>query len=238
MDKHFEIKIFDSCQNLPKSNWTKQIIAYEKAFAVKWYAIFAFVEKEFVGFLRLLRNPDDVCQWYICDVHTVSKYQRMGIASEMYFTAIHLVREYDQATHIAASVSASNLPSIHLHNKLGFVNSTEKSRFADFNFEEDETLYYYWLANRFPAKNTPIHRDLLLPMWISYKQEKGECGHMQDWENELVHSLNKATVSDDFTFDIIWSGNYAIGFVMASTESVELYIVPQWQGRNLENCKL
>lgn len=77
MDKHFEIKIFDSCKNLPKNNWTEQIIAYEKAFAVKWYAIFTFDGKEIVGFLRLLRNPDDVCQWYICDVHTTPQHQRI-----------------------------------------------------------------------------------------------------------------------------------------------------------------
>ena len=58
MDRHIEIKIYDSCCDLPECRWKGMIVDFEKEFAVKTYAVFAYIQDEMVGFMRVLRNPD------------------------------------------------------------------------------------------------------------------------------------------------------------------------------------
>ena len=186
MNKTYELRVYDSLEYLPSNCWKKEsIVDFEKTFAVKWYIIFAYDGESIIGSLRILRNPDDISNWYICEVHTLEQYRRIGIATKMYTVAFNLIKEYFAASSITVSISASNKASICLHNKLGFRNTSNVSMFADFCFEADETMYSLWLAQCYPAKNTPVHLDLLRPMWINYMNEIEE----HDSEEELVNGL-------------------------------------------------
>ena len=130
----------------------------------------------------------------------------------MYDEAIELINQYHQAADIITSVSAKNKASIALHKKLGFYDSEIKSKFLDFQFEDDETIYHYWLSKYYPAKNVPIHIEMLFPMWKKYMIEIGEEETDDDLLNGLVARINIANSNENVYFDMIWSGNIAIGF--------------------------
>ena len=244
MNRDIEIKVFDSCNNLPDSVWSEMTRELEKEFAVKWYVIFAYSRDEIVGFMRILRNPDNVCQWYIGDVYVCEEARRRGIAKQMYDEAIELINQYHQAADIITSVSAKNKASIALHKKLGFYDSEIKSKFLDFQFEDDETIYHYWLSKYYPAKNVPIHIEMLFPMWKKYMIEIGEEETDDDLLNGLVARINIANSNENVYFDMIWSGNIAIGFAFYSVDGgikgvippgygyiMELYIEDSWRRR-------
>lgn len=243
MNKTYEIKIFDSCQYLPADAWKKESIRdFEKTFAVKWYAIFTYDGETIIGSLRVLRNPDDISNWYICDVFTLAEYRHMGIATKMYEAAFDLIREYEAASCITVSISGANVPSICLHKKLGFRDTAKASQFANFCFEADETIYSLWLTSRYPAKNVPIHLDILRPMWIQYRNELGKCESEDVLISELQDRINLSENNEHIFFDIIWSGNDAIGFAFYSTDAdiqnrilsecgyiKDLYLLEQWR---------
>lgn len=243
MNKTYEIKIFDSCEHLPANAWKKESIRdFEKTFAVKWYAIFTYDGETIIGSLRVLRNPDDISNWYICDVFTMAEYRHMGIATKMYEAAFDLIREYEAASCITVSISATNVPSLYLHKKLGFCDTAKASQFANFCFEADETIYSLWLTSRYPARNVPIHLDILRPMWIQYRNELGKCESEDILISELQDRINLSENNEHIFFDIIWSGNDAIGFVFYSVDGdtqkqvssegdyiKDLYLLEQWR---------
>lgn len=244
MDRHIEIKIYDSCCDLPECRWKGMIVDFEKEFAVKTYAVFAYIQDEMVGFMRVLRNPDNVCEWYTCDVHVSVGYRRQGIAIFMYEKAIEVVSEYYRATNIMASISAMNTASVQLHEKIGFIPSGIKSRFAHNIFEEDETMYYYWLAKLYPAKNVPVHIEKLFPMWKKYMIEIGEADSDIKLLDALKSRINLSEVHDNIFFEIIWSGNNVIGFAFYSIDGgikdaipsgygyiMEFFILPEWRNK-------
>lgn len=234
MNRNIEIKVFDSCYNLPDSVWSEMTRELEKEFAVKWYVIFAYSRDEIVGFMRILRNPDNVCQWYIGDVYVCEEARRRGMAKQMYDEAIELLNQYHQATDIITSVSAKNKASIALHKKLGFYDSGIKSKFVDFQFEDDETMYHYWLSKYYPAKNIPIHIEMLFPMWKNYMIEIGEEETDDDLLNGLVARINIANSNENVYFDMIWSGNNAIGFVFYSIDGGIKGVIPPGYGYIME----
>ena len=246
MNKEIEIKVFDSLGNLPDCRWTDMIEDFEKEFAVKWYAIFAYKQDDIIGFMRVSRNPDDICEWYISDVHVNNEHQRRGIATCMYKKAIQIVNKFECATNIIVSVSASNEPSVALHKKIGFIDQETKPKFANYIFEEDETKYCYWLSNCYPAKNVPAHIDILFPMWKKYMSEIGENDSESDMLDGLCSRINIANTHDNIFFEMIWSGNNAIGFAFYSIDGgiknlipsgygyiMEFYVLPEWRKKRI-----
>lgn len=247
MNKTYELRVYDSLEYLPSNCWKKEsIVDFEKTFAVKWYIIFAYDGESIIGSLRILRNPDDISNWYICEVHTLEQYRRIGIATKMYTVAFNLIKEYFAASSITVSISASNKASICLHNKLGFRNTSNVSMFADFCFEADETMYSLWLAQCYPAKNTPVHLDLLRPMWINYMNEIEEHDSEEELVNGLQTRIRLSENQEQIFFEIIWSGDTAIGFAFYSVDGgiqnlipagygyiMEFYLLNQWRKRGI-----
>lgn len=247
MIREIKIKIYDTWDNFPECHWKDVIMDFEREFAVKQFAIFAYVEDEIVGFMRVLRNPNDVCEWYTCDVHVVDANRRKGVATLMYMKTIKIVEQFERATKIIASLSASNEASVQLHKKIGFVDTGMASVFADYTFDEDETMYCYWLeAKLYPAKNVPVHMEKLFPMWKAYMSEIGEDGTEDELLEELICRLNISESNENVFFDIIWSGSDAIGFAFYSVDGgiknvipsgygyiMEFFITPQWRRRNI-----
>lgn len=247
MNRKIEIKIYDTWDYLPKCCLKEMIVDFEKEYAVKQYAIFAYVESEMAGFMRVLRNPDNVCEWYTCDVHVTEQYKRKGIATLMYKKTMEIVSGYERATKIITSISASNEASARLHKKLGFIDTGIISSFADYEFEKDETIYCFWLeAKLYPAKNVPIHREILLPMWKTYMTEIGENDADESLRNGLINRLNISQSNANIFFEIMWSGNTAIGFVFYSIDGgikdvipsgygyiMEFFVLPEWRKKNI-----
>ncbi|BCN32305.1 GNAT family N-acetyltransferase [Anaeromicropila herbilytica] len=264
MEQNIEIRIIDSYLNLSENYWTElgqfystilkcstceanqhiKLFGYEKMYAVKWYELLAYSKNKLVGFMRVLRNPDSVTEWYTCDLHVLDGYKQQGIATKMYNEAINIILEYDAAERIITSISCSNAPSIVLHEKLGFHNTRKKSVFADFQFEEDETLYEFWLINKYPVKNTETHLKILLPMWIEYIYETGKGGSEAQLKIELQKRISNSMNNDNIYIDLIFSGNNAIGFICYEiTDGIknlipsgygyikDIYIKPTWRKR-------
>ena len=249
MNSKIEIKIYDTWDNLPACRWKELIVDFEKEFAVKQYAIFVYVENEIVGFMRVLRNPDDVCEWYTGDVYVCDKYRRKGIATLMYKKTIEIVAEYGRATKIITSISASNVASIKLHKKIGFIDTGITPSFANYGFEKDATKHCYWLeAQLFPsrnARNVPIHMEKLFPMWKAYMIEIGEKDTDEDLRNGLINRLNTQSHGNIF-FELMWCGYNMVGFVFYSVDGgikdvilpgygyiMEFFITPQWRGKKI-----
>jgi ribosomal protein S18 acetylase RimI-like enzyme len=264
MEENIEIKIIDSYLNLSEDYWTElgqfyssilkcstyeaiqsiKLFSFEKEFAVKWYELLAYSQEKVVGFMRVLRNPDRVTEWYTGDVHVLVGYKKQGIATKMYSKAIDIILEYEAAERIITSISCRNVPSIALHEKLGFHNTKMKSVFANFLFDEDDTLHERWLMNKYPVKDMEIHHKILLPMWIEYMFEIGEGGSESELMIELQKRINISIKNDYIYFDIIFSGNNAIGFIFYSIDGgikdlippgygyiMEIYIQPSWRKR-------
>lgn len=253
MNNTFEIKIIDSYRNLPTCHHTQMeqflmhiyhcsleeakshldfFQQFEKDYAVKWFEILTYLHSDIVGYMRILRNPDNSTNWFFCDVHTHPDYRRLGIATKMYYFAFQLLKEYEQTTHITASVSATNTSSMELHKKLGFIPSTTKPAFANFLFEPDETLYYYWLPTLYPFQNTNCHIKILEPMWFAY--QKGT-------DNRIALSAKILTVSSqENTFlKIIWLGNTVAGFIIYYKDAEKLFVLDlflnlEWHNKNIE----
>lgn len=247
MNTTYEIKIYDSCEQLPTNCWKKDsIIEFEKTFAVKWFLILSYDKNTIIGSLLILRNPDDISNWYICNLHTLAEYRRMGVATKMYNAALDIIKEFYLASTITASISADNTASICLHNKLGFRNTSKASEFADFCFEADETMYSLWLAERYPAKSVPIHLDILQPMWISYMNEIGEHDSEEELAKGLQARIRLSENQEHIFFDIIWSGDESIGFAFYSVDGgirnlipagygyiMEFYLLEHWRKRGI-----
>lgn len=198
--------------------------SFEKEYAVKWFEIAAYQAKEMVGFMRLLRDPDDDTRWFVCDVHTAIKCRRNGIATKMLESAIETVKGFESAEYIVSSISASNKSSIGLHEKLGFTDTKVYPQFANFEFEDDETEYKLRILLEYPAKNIDSHRRILYKLMRRYMEK-------QMSQKKDIYVLNKGPYSlsdsarivkkmisvaesdeNEGELAIIWNGNNPIGF--------------------------
>ena len=107
---------------------------YESEYAVKWFEVLAsdITENRIVGYLRCFRNPDDVKQWYIGDVHVRAGYRKQGIATRMYQKVFSELERFEAAENVISAVRKDNKNSIGLHEKMGFVDTKEPCVFAAF----------------------------------------------------------------------------------------------------------
>ncbi len=85
-----------------------------------------------------------------------------------------------------------------------------------------------------PAKNVPIHIEMLFPMWKKYMIEIGEEETDDDLLNGLVARINIASSNENVYFDMIWSGNNAIGFAFYSIDGSIKGVIPQGYGYIME----
>ena len=90
---------------------------YEKDYAVKWFEVTAWEDGAVVGYLRCLRDPNDVRRWYVGDVHVRVAFFRKGVATAMYELMIATVQEYEAAEKLIAAIKRDNVRSIGLHKK-------------------------------------------------------------------------------------------------------------------------
>ncbi len=184
--------------------------AFEYEYAVKWFEISAFYHDEIVGFMRMLRNPDDDSEWYICDVHAANKYRHRGIASAMYKEAFQLVKSYESVEYIMASVSASNTKSIGLHQKFGFVDTGKYPHFCNFSFDDDETMLKCRILTEYPAFNGDVHRRILYRLMRQYFAKEGLTTERP--ADRVKKMFKKMENHPDCKFGIIWCGNNPVGF--------------------------
>lgn len=252
-----EIRVDDSFDTLPDHPWKDTTEWFEYTYAVKWFAVQAYLKDELVGFMHVFRNPDDVCNWYFCDVHTVGEYRRQGIATKMYEKAISLVYQYDKAYRITASLHKENIASIRLHEKIGFRNTNIPSVFPGMIFESEETLYEYYFIFEYPAKNTEIHRNHLKQLGELYCQESGkkycketgmedctDAGRIEakDFVKQLWDYLEESERTKNLQVLLLWAGDQTVGFrVVSNSESeqenvLKKYICLKWQEYNKRGC--
>lgn len=252
-----EIRVDDSFDTLQDHPWKETTEWFEYTYAVKWFAVQAYKKDELVGFMHVFRNPEDVTNWYFCDVHTMGEHRRQGIATKMYEKAISLVYQYDKAYRITASLHRDNTVSIGLHEKFGFRNTGEASAFPGMIFEPEETMYEYYFVFEYPARNTEIHRNHLKQLGELYCQEpcRNYCKEtgMEDCTDAGVREkkvfverlwsyLEESEQNEKLQVLLLWAGDQTVGFrVVLLTENgqenvLEEYICTKWKGYALRGC--
>lgn len=204
--EEFELIVDDSLLTLKENPKRRTTEMFEYRFAVKWHAIQVYAGDELAGFMHVVRHPERPYEWYICDVHTMEPFRKRGVATRMYEKAFEIVYEYEKAYRITSSVKDDNIPSIKLHEKMGFHNSGEASVFPDLFFEEGETIYEYYFATAVPARDTPKHREVL---------EKFGCP--VDFSKEVL---------------IIWAGTNAVGCMHEG----KITLLPEWEVHQKNGC--
>lgn len=98
----------------------------------------------------------------------------------------------------------------------------------------------------YPAENVPAQIEILFPMWKKYMIEIGEEGTDDDMLNGLAVRINIAGSNENVHFDIIWSGDDAVGFAFYSVDGgikgvippgygyiMEFYVEESWRRRNI-----
>lgn len=85
-----------------------------------------------------------------------------------------------------------------------------------------------------PAKNIPTQIEILFPMWKKYMLEMGEEESDEDLQNGLVSRINIANSNENVYFDIIESGEHAIGFAFYSVDGGIKGVIPPGYGYIME----
>lgn len=252
-----EIRVDDSFDTLPDHPWKETTEWFEYTYAVKWFAVQAYQKDELVGFMHVFRNPEDVTNWYFCDVHTLGNHKRQGIASKMYEKAISLVYQYDKAFRITASIHRDNIASIRLHEKYGFRDTGVASSFPGMIFEPEETLYEYYFAFEYPAKNTEIHRNHLKRLGELYctEADKKNCKGIHTDGGKIIEDvaenmvvkrlwsyLEESEQNEKLQVFLFWAGDQTVGYrVVLLTENgqekvLEEYICTKWKEHAVRGC--
>lgn len=194
---------------------------YENDYAVKWFEVLAVCGGEVAGYLRCFRNPDDVVQWYIGDVHVRSRYQRQGIATKMYRKVFGELERFEAAENVLSAVRKDNTRSIGLHTKMGFVDTKEPCVFADFYVDENETKYKKQLYKRLPIPemiSVDKLMEMFLPLWFEYKKISADAGTKEKAKAQReLRKVIKCGKDGEYDIYTIWCGNRLAGFKYLST---------------------
>ena len=191
---------------------------YESEYAVKWFEVVAADGTDVAGYLRCFRNPDDIRQWYIGDVHVRNRYRRRGVATRMYMKVFTELERYEAAENVVAAVRKDNRNSIELHKKMGFEDTGEPCRFASFFIDENETKYQKWLYRYLPVpENIGIDKlmELFLPIWTQNPDSSNSDGKAKDEalkkaKRELRKLLERMK-RNEVEVETIWCGNRLTG---------------------------
>ena len=185
---------------------------YESEYAVKWFEVLAvnITENKIAGYLRCFRNPDDVKQWYIGDVHVRAEYRKQGIATHMYQKVFSELERYEAAENVISAVRKDNNNSIRLHEKMGFVDTKESCVFAAFFVDKDETKYQKWLYRYLPVPEDievdKLH-EILMPVYKNSINTKDKRNNQDDLRDILKRMKN-----GEYDIETIWCGNRLVGF--------------------------
>ena len=234
--------IVDSLDNLPENPYKTITMDFEKSYAVKWYAILVYAEEELIGFMHIFRHPENAGFWYFSDVHTKAEFRKRQIATRMYETALELVKQYDKAYCVMASIHPENIASLKLHEKFGFVDSHQKSEFGDYIFDPKETMYFCYFVSIFPSNNNEMSKTQLYPLWKMYLQEFQKNVSDESAEQAVNEMLAQTEKEESLQVDRIWAGDNLIGFICHSCDKEnagkgifqkdkvkDCYILPAWR---------
>ena len=185
---------------------------YEKEFAVKWFEVTAWENGAVVGYLRCLRDPQDVRRWYVGDVHVRVAFFRKGVATAMYELMLRTLTGFEAAEKLIAAVRRDNVRSIGLHTKMGFKDTKEPCDFADFYVCEDETKYERWLYQIFPVPNVEGAVERMLPLYSAWRKQRGKTSKAAARKAlcEILQHAEEGTAR----LESIWCGNRLVGFRM------------------------
>ena len=213
--------VHNTLSSMENNPWRQRTEMLEYRLAVKWFALTAHAQGTLAGFMHLIRHPERDFEWYCCDVNTVEPYKRQGIATAMYREVVPLLLRYGKACRITASVSGHNMPSVKLHEKLGFFNTHVPPSFSGLDFAPDETVYEHYFAREYPARNLPIHRDILAKI----------AGDGRDGVLDEVKRSERDPARKVF---ILWAGETPIGYRPAARD--EPLLLPEWEKHAENKC--
>lgn len=195
---------------------------FEKEFAVSWFEVIVYDRQKAVGYLRCLRNPEKLVEWFIGDVHVIASYQQKGIATKMYEKAVDTVKEYEAAEYIVSSVHCKNRNSIGLHEKTGFYDTKKPCEFPNFYFDEKETAYKKWIYQYYPVMDVEMAMEMLLPLWIKYEKKHSLTTLDENLAaQKLMDILQKTVKEKSDTIRTIWCGNRLVGFIFEDDGYIE-----------------
>ena len=209
------VDFFMEVKSAPEEAAEKQVDFcdwYESEYAVKWFEVLAvnITENKIAGYLRCFRNPDDVKQWYIGDVHVRAEYRKQGIATRMYQKVFSELERYEAAENVISAVRKDNNNSIRLHEKMGFVDTKELCVFAAFFVDKDETKYQKWLYRYLPVPEDievdKLH-EILMPVYKNSINTKDKRNNQDDLRDILKRMKN-----GEYDIETIWCGNRLVGF--------------------------
>ena len=217
-----EIIIHHSLSSIPDNPWQSQTEWLEYDLAVKWIALEARNEAGLAGFMHMIRHPERSYEWYFCDVHTIEAYRRQGVATALYKEAMNLLRRYERAYRITGSVRDDNTASIKLHENMGFFNTHESPVFPGFLFEPGETVFEHYFVKEFPARNTPIHQDILTAL-------------TGDEKETVCAELEKSNPDPTTGIFLLWAGETPVGY-RGYKNQTEYVLLPEWRTHMDRNC--
>ena len=209
------VDFFMEVKSAPEEAAEKQVDFcdwYESEYAVKWFEVLAvnITDNKIAGYLRCFRNPDDVKQWYIGDVHVRAEYRKQGIATRMYQKVFSELERYEAAENVISAVRKDNNNSIRLHEKMGFVDTKESCVFAAFFVDKDETKYQKWLYRYLPVpEDIEVDKlyEILMPVYKNSINTKDKRNNQDDLRDILKRMKN-----GEYDIETIWCGNRLVGF--------------------------
>ncbi len=217
-----EIIVHDSLASIPDNPWKSRTEWLEYDLAVKWIALEAGSDAGPAGFMHMIRHPERPYEWYFCDVHTIEPYRRQGVAAALYKEALNLLRRYGKAYRVTGSVRDDNTASVRLHEKMGFFNTHEAPAFPGLSFESGETVFEHYFAKEFPARNTPVHQEVLAAL-------------TGDTREAVCAELEKADSDSAAGIFLLWAGETPVGFRGYRNQS-EYVLLPEWRKHLDHHC--
>jgi len=184
---------------------------FEKIHAVKWFEVTAWCKGTVVGYLMCLRNPEDVSNWYVGEIHVAPEFMRRGIATRMYEKVIDTLGDYDLAKILCASIHPGNVASIGLHKKVGFKDSGLHTSFPGLMVDEDETEYIYKLFKFLKIPYADAAQKVIKPVWDKYVSENKENLHIKK-TNAFFREILEEAERGKNDFRAIFFGNDIAGF--------------------------
>ncbi len=184
---------------------------FEKIYAVKWFEVMAWCKGRVVGYLMCLRNPEDVSNWYVGEIHVAPEFQRRGIATGMYEKVLDTLQDYDLAKTLCASIHPGNTASIALHRNIGFKDSGTPTAFPGLMVDEDETEYRYKLFKTLKIPYADAAQKVIKPVWDIYVKEHKEDLNIKKTNAFFREVLEEAERGKN-DFRAIFYGNEIAGF--------------------------
>ncbi len=93
--------------------------------------------------------------------------------------------------------------------------------FGGLNFGSDETVYEHYFAKEFPARNLPIHREILAKI-------------AQDSKDDVLSEVEQSEQDPTRKVFILWAGETPIGYRRAAWN--EPLLLPEWKKHMDNNC--